>query len=304
MKEFSGLDAKPFDNRPLLEKKKMPNSWLTPETIFDVSNISHENGEIDPELLAVERYTYASVIIEEIWKQARESSALEHDETAGLIPLGEGFWQKFADQSISILEKIRDSYYAKVERTLKEDSENLTFGDLATMRHMYLSKLDTGKLGQVSFDDFVVIYTRLARVVDELGGVDMTREQFEGALDHDSFRNMMLEMMMNSREAGVRMALFIDKGNTYADLEDTAGSFDSRHFVAASDSESGSFYITPNQETVGKAKLYIMELFRKKQAEGSAPSVFRCPVIYTGLFQEMCDWMKCEFKHHYLDQRY
>ncbi len=305
MKEFSGLDAKTFDKRPLQERKRLHDSFLNADNLLDVSTISHEDGEIDKGLLAVERYTYASVIIEDMWKSAKESGALGHDESIEPIALNEDFWKNFTELCIATLEKVRNDYYAGVEHVLKNESENLAFSDLATMRHMYLAKLETGQLGRVSFDDLVVIYTRLARVVERLGGEDhITQVHYEQALSHPTFRNMMLEMMTNSREAGLYMSLFIDKGGKIVDLEDTSGSFDEQHFIVAGDVETGDFHITPNPETVGKAKNHIMELFRKKQAEGTAPAVFRCPVIYTGLFQEMCDWMRHEFTHHYLDQRF
>jgi hypothetical protein len=240
-----------------------------------------------------------------MWKSAKESGALGHDQSIEPIAINVDFWKNFTEHCITTLEKVRNDYYASVEHVLKSESEKLEFSDLATMRHMYLTKLETGQLGRVSFDDLVVIYARLAKVVERLAGEEqLTQVHFEQALSHPAFRNMMLEMMMNSRDAGLYMSLFIDKGGRSADLVDTAGSFDERHFVTGGSIETGDFHITPNPETVGRVKNHIMEIFRKKQAEGTAPAVFRCPVIYTGLFQEMCDWMQQEFSHHYLDQRF
>ena len=305
MKELSGLDAKTFDKRPLQERKRLHDSFLNADNLLDVSSISHEDGEIDRDLLAVERYTYASVVIENMWKQAKETGALDHDQSIEPIVLNEDFWKNFTEHCIANLEKVRNDYYAGVEQVLKNESEKLAFSDLATMRHMYLSKLETGQLGRVSFDDLVVIYARLAKMVEKLVGEEqLTQEHFEQALSHPTFRNMMLEMMMNSRDAGLYMSLFIDKGGKIVDLDDPAGSFDERYFIMTGNVEGGDFHIAPNPETVVKIKNHIMELFRKKQTEGTAPAVFRCPVIYTGLFQEMCDWMQHEFTQHYLDQKF
>ena len=304
MKEFSGLDAAGFDNRPLKMRKEIVHSPFTVDSIFDTSAFTREDGSLDAEALSVERYALASFLIEAMWKNLQTQSETFTTHAAARIPITADFWKLFADHYIAVIQEQKDVLYKKAETSVQESEADIDFVELATMRYMYIIKLQTGETGLPSFIDFISIYTRLARVVDELGGESVSREHYEQALSHPSFRNMMLEMMMNSRDAGMFQLSALEGNHAMPDTDDTTRKFDSTLFTPSGRVEDGDYHIEPDPEIAARLKSYLNELFRKKQADGVAPSVFRCPVIYTGIFNEMCEWMRHEFSHHYIEQRF
>jgi hypothetical protein len=304
MKEFSGLDGKGFDNRPITRRKEATAQTLTVESVFDLAAFTKEDGSFDNELVAVERYAFSSFLIEAMWENLKQREMHTSTEGSPVIPIGEDFWKQFADHYIQIVQEEKDVLDKNAELSLKKSGKDMTFTELATLRYMYLVKATTGERGLPSFIDFISIYTRLARVVEELGGEQMTREQFEQALAHSSFRNMMLEMMMNSRDAGLYQLSVLEGQRGIPDTDDTSRKFNSSLFSVEGDVETGDFHIAPDSDMHARVKQYVNDLFKMKQADGTAPPVFRCPVIYTGTFTEMCDWMRHEFTHHYLNQRF
>jgi hypothetical protein len=304
MKEFSELDGKRFDNRPLIRRKETFTQLFTADSAVDLSAFVKEDGSFDDDLVAVERYSLASFLIEAMWENLKRQLEAYSTEKTLKIPISEDFWRQFADYYVDVVQEEKDALYKNAEASVNKPEEEMTFTELVTLRYMYLVKMSTGEGGLPSFTDFISIYTRLARVIQELGGEQITREQYEQALGHPSFRNMMLEMMMNSRDAGLLQMSVLEGQRSMPDTDDTSRKFDSSLFVTGGTEEAGDFHVVPDPKISARMKQYIQELFKKKQAEGTAPSVFRCPVIYTGTFTEMCDWMRHEFTHHYLDQKF
>ncbi|MDA8597195.1 hypothetical protein N9L26_02555 [Candidatus Pacebacteria bacterium] len=308
MKEFSGLDRQPFDQRPLEMRKQILQEGLSQANLMDESLVRNEDGELDKDALEVEAYTLASVVIENMWQNLREHPDTFSTPESERLPITEDFWKEFADHYIEITQAEKDRTFASSQEAFFNEDIEPTQADMAAARYMYVKMLDIEQLGLPSFIDFISIYTRLARAIEETSviqtGVLPTREEYELALANTSLHNMMAEMMLNSRDATFYLITALEGTGKNGNTDDTSRSFDPRWFEFAGNAEDGSLSLVPKPEVFAKVKPLIAEATEQHRQKNSPAAVKRCPVIYTGLFKEMCQWMNHEFTHQYLDQRY
>lgn len=308
MKEFSGFDRLPFDQRPLEKRKQLLKEGLAEAALLDESLIRNADGELDQDAITVEAYTLASVIIENMWKHFRDEPGTYSTPESNRLPLTDTFWKDFADHYITVIGVEKQRVYNESEKAFTDPAVTPTQADMAAGRYMYIKILETGEPGLPSFIDFVSIYTRLARAIEEAHvqqtGEVPSRAAYEQALKNTSLHNMMAEMMLNSRDASLYLMTLLEGKGVNANTDDTSRSFDPKWFTLEGDVTEGTLALVPRAEIFEKIKPLIADLVQKRRISGSATAIKRCPVIYTGLFKEMCEWMNHEFTHHYLDQKY
>jgi hypothetical protein len=308
MKEFSGIDRQPFDQRPLEARKQLLQEGLLEAKLIDESLIRNEDGILNKDALEVEAYTLASVVIENMWQNLREHPGTFSSSESEQLPITDNFWKEFADHYIKITQAEKQRTYDSSERAFTNADVKPTQADMAAARYMFVKQLDIGQLGLPSFIDFISIYTRLARAIEETAvaqnGKLPTREEYEQALENTSLHNMMAEMMLNSRDATFCLITVLEGTEKNGNTDDTSRSFDPKWFTLVGTVEDGSLSLVPKPELFVKIKPIIANAVEKHRTNNSPSSVKRCPVIYTGLFKEMCQWMNQEFTHHYLEQRY
>jgi len=308
MKEFSGFDRQPFDQRPLESRKRLLQERLVAANLMDESLVRDENGDLDKDALEVEAYTLASVVIENMWCNLREHPDTFSSPDDERLPITDDFWKEFADHYIDITQAEKDRTFDSSKEAFTNDDIEPTQADMAAARYMFIKQLDIGELGLPSFIDFVSIYTRLARAIEETQTIQsnesLTRAAYEQALANTSLHNMMAEMMLNSRQATFYLITTLEGTGEQGNTDDTSRSFDPKWFEFSGSVEDGTFALVPKPEVFAKVKDLLADLVEKTRSEDTPSAVKRCPVIYTGLFKEMCQWMNHEFKHQYLDQRY
>lgn len=308
MREFSGLDNLPFDQRPLEARKRLRTEGLSIADVFDESLFRDENGELNKDAIVVETYTLASIIIENMWQNLKKHPDTFSTPESPRLPITDEFWKEFADHYIRIAQAERDRTYASVLKAFSDKGAEPTQADIVAARYIHVKKLEIGRPGLPSFLDFVSIYTRLARAIEETSmrqnGTLPTREEYELALTNTSLHDMMAEMMLNSRDASLHLLTILEGTDASGNPEDTSRSFDSQWFRLVGSLDDSTLALVPKPEVFAQAKPLIADALKKLRDDNSPSSVKRCPVIYTGLFKEMCQWMNHEFTHHYLEQKY
>jgi len=308
MKEFSGLDRQPFDQRPLERRKQLLQEGLHEANLMDESLVRDEDGELNKDALAVEAYTLASIVIENMWQNLRDQPEIFSTNESERLPITDDFWKEFADHYIEITQAEKDRAFESSKEAFTNEDIEPTPADMAAARYMYVKMLDIEQLGLPSFIDFISIYTRLARAIEETSVAQTselpTREEYEQALANTSVHNMMAEMMLNSRDATFYLITALEGTGQNGNTDDTSRSFDPKWFEFSGNVEEGTFSLVPKPEVFAKVKPLIADAVEKHRSDNSPSSVKRCPVIYTGLFKEMCQWMNHEFTHHYLDKQY
>ncbi len=311
MKGFGGLDGRMPDMRPLARRREILGEGIPQDKVFDEGLFRNEQGELDEGLMQIESYTLSGLIIERMWDDLKSRADTYSTPEAPRIPLDGSFWKNFADRYIALEQPVKDAVMDRGDQAIRTPPEHQTDEDALFARYFFLQmkQIDGGfqqKLGRPSFIDFFSIYTRLARAAGERYAVQFGHEpalkEYEHMLAHPSFQGMMLQMMMNTRES---LGAVIKKleGNEVFDTNDTSRKFLPDDFVIE-EKETGPV-LQPNEETMQLLRESIQTTMKKYMEEGKkAPQVLRCPVMDTGKFGEMCDWMRGEIKHHYFDQKY
>ena len=311
MKGFSGLDGKAPDMRPLARRQEILAEGISQEGLLNEALLKNEQGVFDEELMAVESYALSGLIIERMWDDFKSRPETYSTPDTPRVLLDETFWKNFTDRYISLEQSVKDAVMERGDVALRTPIEIQSAEDRLFARYFVLQmkRVDAGfqeRLGRPSFIDFFSIYMRLARAAGETYaaqcGHEPSRMEYEHMLSDTSFQGMMLQMMMNTREAlGVVMARL--EGTIGFNTNDTSRKFLTDDFVIQQ-KETGPV-LQPNEETLQMIRDGIQVVMKKYMEQGKKiPQVLRCPVMDTGKFGEMCDWLRHEINHHYFDQKY
>ncbi len=306
-KGFTEFDAKPH-NKGINKRRLEIISGGLKGKAFDQDFLKDENGELDPNSLESESYTLSTFIIEKIWRGIKSDIANNPIDKKKRIPLDKDFWSNFVNQLKLIEEEYQSRLLRQAIEIQEKDPASWAREETIIVRWFYIQNLKGSEGFDVpSFRDLFTIYIKMARVAEacsqEQLGRTLTKEEYIQILKDPSFNTMMLQMMMNSRDAMKPIISLLEKDNPTPDLNNPDGVWSTKFFKLTEDEES--LKMGPNEELLQKLRETTQRFFRKLEEQGrKTPQVLRCPVLPTGLFNEMCEWMYQEFNHQYLDQKY
>jgi hypothetical protein len=262
--------------------------------------------------MEAESFALSGLVIEQMWDDLKNREGTYSKADTPRVPLDKDFWKNFADRYIALEQPVKDALMARGENIFNREKETWSTEDKLLARYFYLQfiRIDNKfqkKAGRPSFIDLFSIYTRLARVAGERFQQqfdrEATREEYEHMVGDESFGNMMLQLMMNSRDALMPVFSRLEGHTEMPNTDDTSRKFVPEGFVIQQ--TSAGPILQPNEETMDLLRQGIQTVIKRFAEEGKKTSqVLRCPVLYTGKFTEMNDWLRQEFAHHYLDQKY
>ncbi len=316
---FANFDGKAQHNvRPKYRRAELLENGIREPHELDDSIMRNAAGEIDPELVAAESYVLSGFVIEQMWHDMKIRPYFLSKADSPRIPLGKNFWSDFGKHyeeidwaatrrfNLGIMDLLD-----KLNRVKTGESWNLTFDEKMLLRWHYIKSLLVGKewSGSPSTKDFIGIYTRLARAATERFvtqlGKEPSRAEYEHILKDPSFQGMMTQMMMNSRSALDVVLIELENREKPALGMgwDASHAFNPDCFEIIEKPDGP--ILQPDKKLFddlrSNAAEYVAHIKEIRQESGKA---LRCPVVYTPIFTEMCDWMRHEFSHHYLDQKY
>lgn len=301
MKGFANLAETSHDRRPLERRRELLNETFANAKVDDFSNLYSEDGVLNEELRLAESYALSGIVIERLWSQLKDLRLAES--TSEKLQWNADFWKNFADAHMLLEQPLKAGLLETCREVARKPVEERSSDDNLLIRYFCLQTLtmgDTKQFGVPSFIDFISIYTRLAKVVNELGigkmGRQLTLEEFSQILSNPSFQEIMEQMMMNNRQ--VLIPVFgVLEGNTSPNTDDTSRSF-KNGFFELTNNES-ELKLVPKPELIEVLRIAYKDLLSKWTESGSAQPVLRCPVIYLGIMKEMCKWLHDEMMVHY-----
>ena len=312
MKGLRGFDGKLADPNPLKRFKEIKREGLPHLEVLNEANLRNENGDLTKESLSSESYSLSAFIIEQMWEELKKREGTYSDEDTPRVPLDDDFWKNFADRYVDLEVPVVNWIFSKFKDLANREIESLSLEEKLIFRFYAVNiiLMEEGFREDIftpSFVAFFSLYTRLARVAEERFyeqyNREITRKEFEHLISDSSFRNIMLDLMTNSRTATLHAVGILEGNKLSENLEDTSRSFVANDFVIK---EKGNGPILQvSEELVAEVHKSVKDLIENQKQKGKdTPQVLRCPVIYTDKFKEMCEWMNHEFTHHYLEQKY
>jgi hypothetical protein len=307
MKGFAHLDSEKPNMGPLKRRMEVKREGLAPEAMLDDSKFRDADGNLDQTLLAIESYCFSGFMIEMLWEDMKKMPDTYSVADTPRIPIDENFWKNFADRYIAHEGPLKQALSDRCQAILARPEESLNLDERMMVHWFWVKHLQGEQLGVPSFTDLFSIYTRLARVANEKFkedfGHEPSREEYTHMLTHESFRQIMEQLMMNSR-FGLHPVMGLMEGNgIMPNTDDTSRIFTTEFFEIRM--VDGKPILAPKEEQIQKYRAAVAIFVQKIKEKGqNAGLVLRCPVIYTGKFKEMVDWLNGEFTHHYLDQKY
>lgn len=290
------LSVNPEGFRRFNEIQKLPEI-----SIFSTEGMLKEDGSINEEMATAEMFGLAGALINVEWEHVK---TLDSDYVKGPeIPFDEKFWVAFQEHCIDMLGEGQDYLVQKVDKLMEMGPENwdgLPREERLVLRYLYIKQKLNGAAGFPSFNDLVTLYTRFAKVAyerfAEVKGRVMTPEEFVHALKHPSFNARLASMMTNHRTYAVPAVTTLHQGageEKTLDLNKTDLFMDTAHFDITD--EDGGPVLDIKSDFIAAAREKTVE---KVQADKTDAEILRCPVVYTGKFSEMTDWMFQQLSYH------
>lgn len=250
----------------------------------------------------VESYAVASFVIEQFWDYLKKHELGTQERDSVLEPLpgeGETIAQQFAHALSTRLNEYRDRFVADLQTSLdaKADGE-ISKAEALVLRYFSVNVGRGEGLAFPSMNDLVSLIARMADVVPKVyerdAGRASTDEELYASIAHPATKRLFFEMMTNSRDILLPVIARME-GATYADLDDYTRSFRDTFFAIQHDAQGGE-YVGFRPEAAQWFRNVFTIVAENRAASGDVPPrALQCPVLYTGKFIEMYDWVADEF---------
>jgi hypothetical protein len=154
--------------------------------------------------------------------------------------------------------------------------------------------------------DLVTMIGRMGDVIPKIYERDLERaptdEELFAGLQHPSLKRMFMEMMTNSKE--ILIPIFSQLENGLAkNLDDYEGAFDPINFKLE-EGKDGQKQLVLRPEVIQRFRDVWAMIAEKRATDGKTPPrALQCPVLYTGKFIEMYDWVASEYQKFYEQER-
>lgn len=255
----------------------------------------------------VKSYATASIVINRYWeyvqaqpigpimaKMKPQYSVAQHDERV----------KNFLKVMLLLLDKTRDRFIDEAGERHKaggemseEDLLLLCFFAVARKRHRHLRGVPFP-----SMNDLIVFFGRLAQVAPAVfrrdAGREIAPQELFGLLRHPYMLKLCTELMSNDRKSTHPLFARLE-GASKADLNDVNRTFDPSCFEIFEERGIQSLRIK-SDIMAAHCSHYAKAAQRRKKRKKDSPRVLGCPVLYTGEFRNMYEWL-CElFENWYL----
>ncbi|HEY0011155.1 MAG TPA: hypothetical protein VGB97_04605 [Candidatus Paceibacterota bacterium] len=284
------FDPAARERRKELEALDLPEDEL-------VKALIPEKVDLEGEVRTAESYAVSSFVIEKFWDYLRTritSEALTLPEN----PKGNTVSQRFAYALSDSLDVYRDQFIDDFRNSLtgKQDEE-ISKADALTFRYFQMKKEELGHIGFPSMKDLVSLIGRMGDVVPQVYERDLgrvpTEEELVASLGHPSLKRLFMEMMTNSRSAVQVTLNRLEDG--FSNLDDYTGTFNPKYFEVRE--SNGQPHVALRPEVVEWIRSMWVKGAEALAERGMAfPRALQCPVLFTGKFIEMHDWVVGEFK--------
>lgn len=252
-----------------------------------------------------ESYALASFVIEKFWNYLKDKLSKEEINLSP-SPEGDTTAKRFIFALNESLDVQRDQFYDNVYDSLKRKrSAEVSKEDVLTLRYFQITREEIGQPGFPSMRDLVTMIGRMADVIPKVYERDLGRKPTESelfsTLQHPSLKRLFMEMMTNSR-AVVNTTLIRLEGGIDTNLDDYTREFDPKYFQLAE--SKGQHHVIFRPEIAQWFRDVWTRVAEQRARDGIvSPRALQCPVLYTGKFVEMYDWVADECKRFYESER-
>jgi len=248
-----------------------------------------------------ESYAVASFVIEKFWDYLKDKLSTQEVEL-NQSPEGDTSAKRFVSALNEAVDSYRDEFFDDFRDSLKgKQDEDISKTDALTLRYFQMKKEETGRLGFPSMKDLVTMVGRMGDVVPKVYERDIghppSDEELFKALEHPSLKRLFMEMMTNSRSV-VNTILIRLEGGKDTNLDDYTREFDPKYFKM--EESNGNKHVVFRPEVTRWFRDVWAQVAENRANEGIvSPKALQCPVLYTGKFVEMYDWVAREFQEFY-----
>jgi hypothetical protein len=288
-------DSSARDRRQQLEELSDPIETLAEELAPDHIGLESEEH-------TTESYATATFVIEEFWEYLRELFSVEPLTLDATTVPGDTTAKRFVGALNGALTALQSDFTSNFVKSLKEKGiADVTKTDILVSRYFQLQHEKTGSVGFPSMKDLVTMIGRMADVIPEvyqreLGRV-ATEEELFASLQHPSLKRLFMEMMTNSKAAINPVFAQMEKGHA-VNLDDYEGGFNPEYFTIERSDQDHQVKFKP--EIAQRYREVYMQNAEQRAKDGKIPPrALQCPVLYTGKFIEMYDWVEDEFEKFY-----
>lgn len=272
------------------------------EQIVDAS-VNYEEAEHK-----AEEYAVASFVIEDMWDFIQTHEASGEALTVNEVEVPENALpgQRFVAVFNEKIDAYRDAYMDRLRVRVK-DEEKITKSDLLALRYLNLKTKSEGHMGLPSARDLVTLIGRMGDVIPQVYARDLGRapshEEILESLDSPATKRFFVELMTNSRDQ-LHPILNILEHEKSMDLDDPYRTYQANDFVMQTNAE-GKRSVVMNPHLVAGLRQAWVEVSEQRASDGKMPPrALQCPVLYTGKFVELYDWVASEFGKSLAENKY
>ena len=297
------LPGQIIDDSARTLRRALEENLADPEQLLREHTARIKDASADSTALQAEAYAGASFVIEQFWSFIQRQNTKEvftllrknhpratHRENV----------TKFMAYFLILLTQMRDRFVEEARARMKAEAETgkddallLLFFSAAQKRYP-----DLGRLPFPQISDLVVMFGRMVELAPAVGERDIGRppsqEELFRLFRNPSVIQFFLEVMSNSREAVLPLIALLE-GNLEADLNDLDRVFRPQLFEVQRKGEAFVLGLTP--EIRARYHRDITNALARAARQGERqPHAMGCPVLYSGIFKELYNWVRTSYE--------
>ena len=298
---FARLPAQIHSSDARELRKDLIQTPLTGDELFSYRKPA--DTETDYHTLRIESFATGSLVIEEFWKflvkRAKERPPeIKMDDPS--LTLGQNFTKGLKK---AVLEQADEFYVHAKDRM----SKNTLDREGIILARFFDALKKTQKIEEdviPSVTEIIPFVGRFADLTPKLFERDLgrrpTKDELFETLRKPSLKQILVGFMSNERECSLGV-LGLLEGYRRGDTADLNRQFKSECFALEKD--EGGFKIALRKELMERLYRIFSDVEQKMLSEGIPLSTsLHCPLLYTGLFNEMYEWTVEEFRKFYSAQ--
>jgi hypothetical protein len=293
---FANLPGQIFDRSPRIFRKEVASSGKCPHDILEDITYIDSDGVVDEDKRITEAYGLASLVIEQQWKEMKTRTpeegipVVEHKDATTIFKL-------FGASMLDFIEKDKYAFFEAARLRFLNKEAPMTKDDAVLARYIN-ARTEGENIGLPSMKDLATLLERVSGMLPDLYqrefGRPPTKEEIVYAVSHPTLTHFFIEIMTNNRYFTFPLLGRFEGTRHAPDLDDLKPIFDSECFTLVAD-ESGRYVVQPTEHIASWFTTFMTHVAKIRETEGKEPLIARqCPVLYTGLFREMHEWMAKE----------
>jgi len=298
---LANLPGQQLDRTPRIRRAEL----LEQHGSYSYEAMVPEQLNLDKDTIHAEASALASFVIEQFWDYIKTQRVDGTHLTQKLDSYPSGINTVAKEFVVALNARLAELQTQFADSIFEQDdgksAEEIPQDHILVHRFLLLMETQYGHVGLPSMKDLVALIERVAGVTDTVFEREIGRlpsaEEARIAISHPSMKRLFMEIMTNNNDIALPLIGVLDGGQAkdYSALDAYTEEFQSELFEMKTTTDGKRIIMIRPDVVFAYREACAAEAEKRAANNEAEPKALQCPVLYTGKFIEMYDWVVDEY---------